>query len=588
MSTNNHLYNHQRKQGGDLEIEIGDFKQSEFYPQVKIKAWDNEANFSLRYIGMQAGNSVKDGNKVKLKNKTQEAHFYPTTVDLKPDHLAHRNDIDYAQKIQQSNEGFEHLKIGNSIIARDSSEERDIRKEAAREATGDVLLVGLGLGVMLEYLTRAKSITVVEISPSVVKYVEQYYPERLVGVKLIVDDFYHFAENTKQRFDYIYGDIFPSLLPGHTEDWWKFKEQATNLLNRGGNLTGRIEEYADKFRDSIITDIGHEFEILLKNKPESNVFQFSVQSKNVEFLYQPPLTEEQTAQGEFRPASVVGSYAIYHDSKMHNQYATGKVGHIYRPKVHDAEGKWTYANLEYKNEIMDITVPQEFLNRATYPVIVDPTFGYTTLGASNSGAIGSVAIRSSQFTGVVGTGVSISIGFSAKTSGIGATGGLYTRSGSINTLVTNSATSSDTTLVTSAFITVNFTIAPTLSAVNYDIITMVQGVGKGSSNNQAFDAGSANQGTMATTGDPGDTFTYPTLPSSYTITTLNTNKYSIFVTYNLIAATSYPVQVRIPNPKVGPMAMRYNFKFRPAPQYAAAQAVAATVSSSTLALLGVG
>ncbi len=41
-----------------IEVEVGDSKQEDFYPQTKIKRWDNECNFSVR---------LNDNNKKKPK-----------------------------------------------------------------------------------------------------------------------------------------------------------------------------------------------------------------------------------------------------------------------------------------------------------------------------------------------------------------------------------------------------------------------------------------------------------------------------------------------------------------------------------------
>lgn len=87
--------------------------------------------------------------------------------------------------------------------------------------------------------------------------------------------------------------------------------------------------------------------------------------------------------GKNRADHIVGSYAVYHKSKNHNQYQTGKFAHIYRPLITDAKGQEVFADLNIKNNIMSIVIPQTFLDQATYPVKVDPTFGYSTAGASD-------------------------------------------------------------------------------------------------------------------------------------------------------------------------------------------------------------
>ena len=87
-----------------------------------------------------------------------------------------------------------------------------------------------------------------------------------------------------------------------------------------------------------------EFEIVLNEKPRSNVMEFSVVDKDVEYFYQAPLTVEEIEQGANRPPEVEGSYAVYAKTSKVNyvggkEYKTGKVGHIYRPKIVDSAGK---------------------------------------------------------------------------------------------------------------------------------------------------------------------------------------------------------------------------------------------------------
>src|SRR5690606_132791 len=93
------------------------------------------------------------------------------------------------------------------------------------------------------------------------------------------------------------------------------------------------------------------------------------------------------------PENVKGSYAVYHVSKKNHikgkkNYGSGKAFHIFRPKVHDAEGNETWADLLIENGELIITVPQEFLDKAIYPIIIDPTFGEDSQGASYYGSFG--------------------------------------------------------------------------------------------------------------------------------------------------------------------------------------------------------
>jgi len=149
---------------------------------------------------------------------------------------------------------------------------------------------------------------------------------------------------------------------------------------------------------------GLEFEIILKKKPSSNEIKYSYTSKNLRFYYQPEISDEvaqeeldklhsidstaytdwtlEDVKRKMRPEKVVGSYAAYHVSKKDDEYRTGKAFHIYRPHVVDRAGNFTYADLRIGRGYVYITIPQEFLDNALYPILIDPTVGYTTIGGS--------------------------------------------------------------------------------------------------------------------------------------------------------------------------------------------------------------
>lgn len=156
---------------------------------------------------------------------------------------------------------------------------------------------------------------------------------------------------------------------------------------------------------------GYEFEIVLGEKPASNVVPLSVTTKNLQFSYQPELTPEE-AKTSYRPPYVVGSYAAYHISKRDNEYQTGKAFHIYRPWVTDANGQKVWCDFDQYwdgSGDLNITIPQDFLDNAVYPIKIDPTFGYTTMGASTVSAHNKVQGLVNT-TGVIGNYVHIVVG----------------------------------------------------------------------------------------------------------------------------------------------------------------------------------
>lgn len=142
-----------------------------------------------------------------------------------------------------------------------------------------------------------------------------------------------------------------------------------------------------------------EHSITFNSKPVSNGLIFSVDcSPNIEWCYQPALTQDEIDAGAQRPANVVGSYALYID-KAHKfvdpqgieivNYATGKYCHIYALTLTDANNNVSYAPLNYNplTKKLIATMDNNWLTNATYPVVVDPEIGYHSNGSTLLGIV---------------------------------------------------------------------------------------------------------------------------------------------------------------------------------------------------------
>jgi hypothetical protein len=150
-----------------------------------------------------------------------------------------------------------------------------------------------------------------------------------------------------------------------------------------------------------------EFEIVLKEKPATNKIVFNIETKGLVFYYQSELTQEEKDEGNIRPENVVGSYAAYHETQGKllktkaegEKYKTGKAFHIYRPWIEDAEGHWVWGELHIDKNILTVTIPQDFIDNAVYPVRVDPTFGKTDIGGTEGfGQIDHNNVRTTKYT----------------------------------------------------------------------------------------------------------------------------------------------------------------------------------------------
>lgn len=208
------------------------------------------------------------------------------------------------------------------------------------------------------------------------------------------------------------------------------------------------ERLADKRKQEVVTEVvpfadsqGFKVDILLNERPATNCFTYQLEGwEQYDFYYQPALTDEEIAEGASRPEEIVGSYAVYHKTLKNHQlgqenYATGKFAHIPYPYVWEVENatdtKHRAESFAITDGQMQVCVSADWLDKATYPVRVDPTFGYTSVGASahTPGIDNYILLSANSYSpSVDGRLQSISVYFQSYDQNIRY--GLYTSSGS--------------------------------------------------------------------------------------------------------------------------------------------------------------
>lgn len=291
-----------------------------------------------------------------------------------------------------------------------------------------------------------------------------------------------------------------------------------------------VRTYQENGQEVIIPE-GFEFEYIFKNAPLTNTIELDIIINNMVCYYQPELTQEEIDNGDFRPEIVVGSYAVYHATKqlIHKgqleaeKYRTGKCFHIYRPKSTDALGieSWCNLNIDIVNNKLTITVPQSFLDNATYPIRVDPEFGYHPAGGGGSNTIILANYAySSLFTSPasISTGTSISAYVRALVGTDNLKGCIWLHSDL--TLVTNAVGAAVNYGTVAAYQTSSFGTPPNLSASTGYLL----GIISDSSTYIYYDAGDANQEHIDTTNSY-------TTPQNMGTAVHSTNKYSFYCTY---------------------------------------------------------
>ena len=132
----------------------------------------------------------------------------------------------------------------------DTPQERELQKELAEKAYGDVLVAGYGLGIVQEYLLKnpkVKSITTLEEYKEDVEKCKELFG-KIYG-KVIIKNFYKYKG--RKKFDCVIGDIWPDISAKFLKDYVKFEKKSKEVLKKNGKILAWGQDY---------------FEYLLKNK----------------------------------------------------------------------------------------------------------------------------------------------------------------------------------------------------------------------------------------------------------------------------------------------------------------------------------
>ena len=125
-------------------------------------------------------------------------------------------------------------------------------------------------------------------------------------------------------------------------------------------------------RFTILGDGAFEYDCILEKEPESNVVTLLMDgAERYDFFRQPDFVHDDFLKG---------SYAVYKKETLIGQ-GTGKLCHIHKPLIIDARGRKVWGELSVIDNELRITIPQDWLANAKYPVVVDPTIGSTQLGS---------------------------------------------------------------------------------------------------------------------------------------------------------------------------------------------------------------
>lgn len=292
----------------------------------------------------------------------------------------------------------------------------------------------------------------------------------------------------------------------------------------------------------------YQFNITLTKPLIGNSVSIPIETKGLEFYYQPPLDQELNLKEydfvnsthsirknqviEYRPVNIVGSYAVYKTNPANSE--TGKLYHIYRPLIIDSKGASVWGQLEVTKTELKIIIDSKFLTTAVYPVIIDPTFGNTNVGATTLGGTNAYLVGGHFTCPEAGEATSLSVYLKYPDGNL--MGGVYgDNAGAPNALV---GSASSSTAISGADGWQTVTITATLANAEYWLIWQTSSANP----NRVYDSGDANDNTAGLN-------TYGSFPSPFPSPAYGNRLYSIYVTYTTSTpATSESLTVELNQP----------------------------------------
>jgi len=141
------------------------------------------------------------------------------------------------------------LREGGEVWMSDSQIEIESVAGAAEAAKGDVLIGGLGVGLLPIFICdKVNSITVVELHKEVIDLVFPYLI--IPGMEVMNDDIFHYLATTKFRYDFIHIDIWNNTTAPIMEID-KARKAASKCLKPGGVVWCWLQELYDRIKDKL-------------------------------------------------------------------------------------------------------------------------------------------------------------------------------------------------------------------------------------------------------------------------------------------------------------------------------------------------
>ena len=136
---------------------------------------------------------------------------------------------------------YARLRIGGKLVMTDTAMERESNCAVVREARGDVLIAGLGLGMIVVPIARkpeVRSVTVIERSADAIALVMpplgKYLDDTASKLIVVLADAFTWRPAKGAAWDTIYFDIWSNISTGNLREIVRLKRKFRQRIRLGG------------------------------------------------------------------------------------------------------------------------------------------------------------------------------------------------------------------------------------------------------------------------------------------------------------------------------------------------------------------
>lgn len=159
-----------------------------------------------------------------------------------------RSIMNYDGGLMYVTEGdYVKLYVDGILMMSDTPMEKNTNYEFVENAHGDVMVAGLGIGLIIENLRekvnsgKVTSITVYEKYQDVIDLVYPKYKD--LPLKVVCEDILEYKPTKAEKYDTIYFDIWPDICTDNLEDIAKLHQRWKSHKRKGGWMNSWMSEY---------------------------------------------------------------------------------------------------------------------------------------------------------------------------------------------------------------------------------------------------------------------------------------------------------------------------------------------------------